>query len=150
MRRTMSTWVWSAEEKWFWGRWVWSVENQSNGLRKATAASMMKPKETQSLDRQWNPRNPKKPRLVSIGWVLRWRTGRRRGSEAWIGGLGLRSAWADAVEADGGVGWRCWDREVRVTERERERERGTKWLREREPLFIILIGLEDKKLLFFV
>ena len=27
--------------------------------------------------------------------------------EAWIGGLGLGSAWADDVEAGGGVGWRC-------------------------------------------
>ena len=142
----MSTWVWLAEEKWLWGRWVWSAENQSNGLRKAAAASTMKPKETQSLDRQWNPQNPKKPKLVSIRWVLRWRTGRRRGSKAWIGGLGLGSAWADDIEAGGGVGWRRWDREVRVT----ERERGTKWLGEREPLFIILIRLEDKKLLFFV
>ena len=43
---------------------------------------------------------------------------RRRDLNRSIDGLGLRSAWADDVEADGGVGRRCSDKEVRVTERE--------------------------------
>ena len=57
--------------------------------------------ETQSLDRRWNPWNPEKPRLVGVGWALRWRTGRRRGSEVWIGGLGLGLAWFDRRKRSG-------------------------------------------------
>ena len=41
-------------------------------------------------------------RWVSVG-MEDWR---RRGSEAWIGSLGLGSAWASDVEAGGGVGQR--------------------------------------------
>ena len=109
------------------------MENQSNGLRKAVAALTMKPKETQSLDRRWNPRNPEKPRLVGVGWALRWRTRRRHGLAAWgLGQLGLvtmrlAEAWIGDVETE------RW---------EWLKERDTEWLRvwERESLFIILIN----------
>ena len=88
--------------------------------------------------------------LIGVGWVLGGRTGWRCGSEAWILDLGLGLAWVGDVEAGGGVGRRRWDREMKVT----EREKGTvwamrwEWLRERTS-FIILIG-PGIKIIFFL
>ena len=121
MRRTVSAWVWLAEEKWVGGGWVWSAENQSNGL-------------------------------IGVGWVLRWRTGWRRGSNRW---KTKAMVWAEALgRRRGSATWglgrlgpvtlrpaEAWFEDVETKRWEwlRERERGTEWLREREPLFIILI-----------
>ena len=66
---------------------------------------------------------------LGLGEHFWWRTGRRRGSKTWVDGLGLGSAWVDDVEAGEGIGRRCWDREVRVIEREREAR--SNWERER-------------------